>query len=604
MKLFRDFSVRTKFSLAFIINVALIITALLISIYFIIFTGLDKVENYYLENEFFHINAAMDNDLEGLLRNAKDYATWDDMYDYATTHSEAWLRLNITNSVPKNFKIDLILIFDAQGNLIYQYGDFAEFQIGKDLSHHPLIKRAFAAKESKGLCSTSKGIVYIASSQIMRNDESGPRNGTYLYAKLLDKSRLEKIKALTGMDLSIISKKAEVMDSTITEQIDRPKELDAIYQGLKQNPALAFKIYKPHYQSAFVYSILKDIEGEDIGMLEMIRPRKTIPFMRGIFRRISFWLFVFSIISVWITVQIISRIIFRPLKALEKTITDIQKTKDTLKRVGVVSKDELGSLAKEFNAMLDTLNTAQNKLIATQQELIKSEKMAALAELAMGTVHQINNPLSIVLGRIQLLARLISYKATVPIPDLERDLKIIEAQTQRAVEITHGLLRYAQPVSFRFERCDINELLKETISLIKEQFLAEKINIVENLKMDIPHLELCDRKQIQDVFINIMLNAKQAMPGGGELEISTDYDAEKDLASIKFKDNGLGIAPEYMDKLFTPFFSTKPERSGLGLAISYSIVKGLHGTIEIESKLGEGSSFIVKLPVARRGGKL
>ena len=253
--------------------------------------------------------------------------------------------------------------------------------------------------------------------------------------------------------------------------------------------------------------------------------------------------------------------------------------------------------------MLDTLNKSQNDLIETQKNLTKAERMSALAELAMGTVHQINNPLSIVMGRVQMLQRLLIYKAAIPMPDLDRDLKVIEEQTQRAVQITNSLLRYAAPITFRFERCAINELLKDTIGLIKKQLEEENINIAENLKTNLPYVEYCDHRQMQDVFMNIITNARQAMPGGGKLEISTDYDEKEDMVYIKLTDNGCGIPGEHMDKLFTPFFSTRADGNGLGLAISYNIVKGHRGKIEVESKLGVGSVFIVKLPAGQKSGE-
>jgi len=268
-----------------------------------------------------------------------------------------------------------------------------------DLSRNTLIKNALESKEIRGLYSTSKGLAYVAGSQIMHTDESGPRNGTFLYGNLLNNARLEKIKSLTGMDLSIISK-GEVMGSTAIGYIDRAKELNGFYNDLKSKESQEFSIYKPNYQAAFVYSILKDTEGKDIGMLEVIRPRKTIPLARKLFIQGSVWISVFAILSILFIVSIITGLILKPLNVLKKTIEEIQKTKSTLQRVPVESEDEVGILAKEFNAMLDTLNKSQNDLIKTQQDLIKAEKMGALAELAMGTVHQINNPLSIVMGRI------------------------------------------------------------------------------------------------------------------------------------------------------------------------------------------------------------
>jgi len=602
MRRFRAFSIRTKFILAFIINSIFIGSIILILMYIMLNKGLDRIENYYLENEYHSVQSAINNELDILLRNAKDGAYWDDIYNYATAPNDAWAKSNVTDWIPKNFGIDLILIFDVKDNLIYQYGNFEEFQIGMDSSSRPLIKSAVKSKEIRGLSSTSKGLAYVAGSPIMRTDESGPRNGTYLYAKLINKARLEKIKNLTGMDLSIINK-IEVVNSTAVGYIDRPKSLNDIYNNLKDKQSHKFNIYKPNYQSAFVYSILKDIDGKDIGMLEVIRPRKTIPLVRDFFIQSSIWIFIFVILATLLTILAITGFILKPIGVLKKTIGEIQRTKNTLTRAVVNSEDEIGILAKEFNNMLDTLNKSQNDLIETQNNLIKAERMSALAELAMGTVHQINNPLSIVMGRVQMLQRLLIYKASIPMPDLDRDLKVIEEQTQRAVQITNSLLRYAAPITFRFERCAINKLLKDTIGLIKKQFEEENINIAENLKTNLPYVEYCDHRQMQDVFMNIITNARQAMPGGGKLEISTDYDEKEDMVYIKLTDNGCGIPGEHMDKLFTPFFSTRADGNGLGLAISYNIVKGHRGKIEVESKLGVGSVFIVKLPAGQKPGE-
>jgi signal transduction histidine kinase len=599
MKRFKDFSIRTKLNIAFIISEALIGTFTLFFTYIMIIKGLDRIENYYLETELNSVKHSIDNELEVLSRNVKDNAYSDDLYNYATSRSEAWVKLNVADWITRNFKVDLILILDAKNKLIYQCGNFEEFPMNKDLSKHPLIKKIVEFPEVKGLYFTSKGPAYVVSSQIVHTDESGPRNGTYLYGKLMDNARLERIKGLTGIDLSLINK-GEIISSTIVKYVDRPQNLDNIYNELKSKKFQEFNIYKPNYQSAFIYSILKDIEDKDIGMLEIIRPRKTIPLVTGFFIQSSIWIFIFAILAIVITIFLVTGFILRPLNVFKKIIEEIQKTKNILQRVTVETRDEIGVLANEFNAMLDALNKSQNELIETQQNLIKAEKMSALAELAIGTVHQINNPLSIVMGRVQMLQRLIIYKTFIPQPDLEKDLKIMEIQTKRAIDITNSLLRYATPMAFRFEKCDINELVKDTLSLINKQLEEDSINVVENLKTDLPFVEYCDPHQMRDVFMNIITNARQAMPGGGKLEISTDYDKKEDEACIKFTDNGCGIVPEHINKLFTPFFSTRADGTGLGLAISYNILKGHRGRIEVESEFGVGSTFTVKLPVGRR----
>jgi signal transduction histidine kinase len=567
--------------------------------YLVVIVGLGKVEDYYLGTALNSVQIVIDNMLNEMLRNVRDYANWDAMYNYINTQDREWVKTNVTDWIPKNFNIDLILIVDAAGKILYQYGNFEEFQIGKDLTNDPLLKKAFDFREMQGFYSTSKGIALIANSQIMHTNESGPRNGTYLYGRLINKYTLEELKAVTGIEMSLINERG-VIDSTTLGQIKRPKAPEDIYHELVTKKVQTSGIYKPDFQFAFIYNMLQDIKGNNIGMLELIRPMRSITIFKELYTRASVWVYILMILLVGITVVMITNFVLKPLGILEKTIEEIKRTKDMLKRVKVESEDEVGILAKDFNAMMDTLNKSQNELIRTHQDLVKVEKMSTAAELAMGAVHQINNPLSIAINRVQMLRRIISYKTPIPESDLEKDLKIIEEQTKRAVDLTNSLLQYAKPTALRFERCNINELLKDTINLTKAVLEAEKINILENLRPDLPMMQYCDIKQMQDVFMNIIINAQQAMPGAGTLEISTDYDEKEDEVCVNFKDNGCGIPSEDIKKLFTPFFSRKADRTGLGLAISYNIVKAHRGKIEVESEVGRGSMFTVRLPI--RGG--
>lgn len=564
--------------------------------YSMLIIGLNKIEDYFLENELHSVRITLNRDLESLLRVERDYAFWDDMYNYVNRPNNKWAKKYVTDWIPRNFKIDLILIFDNAGKLLYQYGNFKEFKIGKDFSNEPSLKRIFESDETKGLYSTSKEITLIASSGIMHTDGVGPRNGTYLYGKVINKYVLEELKDITGLEISILSER-RVENSTLKEQILRPKDAAGIYNELKNKDLSQFSIYKPSYKFAFIYSCLRDIEGKDIGILELIRPRKSIVLLRSFFVRVSIWIFIAIILSVFIGVLTTTNFILKPLDILKKTIAEIKKTGETFRRTELESSDEIGILAKDFNDMMEALNQSQNKLMQAQQSLIKSEKMATAAELAMGTVHQINNPLAIAIGRIQLLRRIISYKTHIPEADLEKDLTTIENQTKRAIDITNNLLHYAAPITSRFEKCNINNLLKDTLVPIKALLDSEKINIVTNLNPDLPFMEYCDPQQIKDVFMNIIMNAQQAMSGGGQLAISTDYDKTNDMILVKFTDNGPGINPENIKKIFTPFFSTKADKRGLGLAISYNIVKSHHGAIEVESEVGLSSTFTVKLPV-------
>lgn len=257
-------------------------------------------------------------------------------------------------------------------------------------------------------------------------------------------------------------------------------------------------------------------------------------------------------------------------------------------RIRLNSKDEFEELAKSFNVMTEDLKKSQ-------VQLIQSAKLAAIGELASNIAHEINNPLTSILGYAGLIKT-----ETDPLTRKE-DLEIIEKEALRAREIIKNLLDFARQTPLKIEEVDINNVLKTVLSLTKSQARAGDIEVIEYLKEELPKVPI-DINQIKQVFINIINNAIFAMPGGGKLWISTTIDDGKDFVRVGFKDTGTGISEENLTRIFEPFFTTKDASSGtgLGLSISYGIVERHGGKIEVDSKVGEGSTFIVKLPAEAR----
>lgn len=412
-------------------------------------------------------------------------------------------------------------------------------------------------------------------------------------ARFITDDKLAKFKEITGLGLSII-KKGEVKAETnnIYEKLNE-KNSPPFFINKKSG---RFFIYKPDYRNAFVYSIFKDISGEDIGVFELKRPRSAIMGIRQFYIKLSVFILLFVVISILFLATLTTRYILNPLTELTKAIAGIKETKDMLRRINIESQDEIGIFAGEFNAMMDALDRTQNELLRAQQSLIQSEKMSAAAELATGAVHQINNPLSIVVGRASLLRKAMGSNLNMNKEDFDKGLKVVEEQAKRAIDITNNLLLSAKPVVFWFEKCDINKLVNEAVALVKAQLETANIEIEMNLAEGLPEAQYCDIGRMRDVFENIIINAQVAMPEGGKLRIGTYYDGKQDLICIQFEDTGIGIPPENLSKIFVPFFSTDANRTGLGLAISYNILKGHRGTIEVKSSVGRGSTFVVKLP--------
>jgi signal transduction histidine kinase len=253
-------------------------------------------------------------------------------------------------------------------------------------------------------------------------------------------------------------------------------------------------------------------------------------------------------------------------------------------RIRLDSKDEFEELANSFNVMAEGLKKSQ-------LQLIQSAKLAAIGELASNIAHEINNPLTSILGYTGLIKA-----ETDPNARME-DLEIIEKEALRAREIIKNLLDFARQTPLKIEEANINSVLKTVLSLTKSQAKAGNIEVIEELKENLPSIPI-DINQMKQVFINIINNAISAMPGGGKLWILADTDG-KGFIKVSFKDTGIGIPEEHLIRIFDPFFTTKDDTSGtgLGLSISYGIVERHGGNIEVESKVGEGSTFTIKLPV-------
>ncbi len=226
--------------------------------------------------------------------------------------------------------------------------------------------------------------------------------------------------------------------------------------------------------------------------------------------------------------------------------------------------------------------------IGLQQQMVTSEKLASIGLLSAGVAHEINTPLTGISSYVQILQKKLTEANYLQI------LKKIEDQTDRVSKIVKNLLSFSRnPADLAFHRIDLKESLEEIISLIDYRLKSLNINLSLDLK---PVLIYAQRERLQQVFINIILNALDAMPGGGQLTIQTRQQEAR--AIIKITDTGLGIKPEHLPRIFDPFFTTKGigKGTGLGLSISFAIVKEHEGQILVDSQVGQGTTFTIILP--------
>ena len=226
----------------------------------------------------------------------------------------------------------------------------------------------------------------------------------------------------------------------------------------------------------------------------------------------------------------------------------------------------------------------------TEDQLIRSEKLAALGQLAAGIAHEIRNPLT----SINILIH--SITENLPSETSHReDLKVIEEEIRRINDIVEQFLRFARPSPPLLKKREVLPILEETLQLLKPQLERQRISVRKEFQPLLPIV--LDREQIKQVILNLLINAVQAMPQGGRLILGAQVSGNHPWIQLSIRDSGVGIPPEDMKKLFDPFFSTKEGGVGLGLSIAHRIIDQHHGKIEVESHPGEGTLFTVWLPI-------
>ncbi len=224
-----------------------------------------------------------------------------------------------------------------------------------------------------------------------------------------------------------------------------------------------------------------------------------------------------------------------------------------------------------------------------ERHLLRTERLAGVGQLAAGIAHEIRNPLGNISSSIQFC--LSKYD---PPQQIKQFLEIIQRNSENANNIIKGLLDFATPREIKLEKNSIIKVLNNTVGLVKKRCEKDGVQLKKDFTSELPEI-MFDEKWLEQSFLNLILNAKEAMPGGGTLTIKT-YNKEKGILVV-FSDAGIGIKQENLKKVFDPFFTTKDDGTGLGLSLAYQIINAHNGKIDIESTEGKGTDISLYLPV-------
>ena len=458
-------------------------------------------------------------------------------------------------------------------------------------------------------------------------------------------------------ELLIVDHQLKIVASKRPESVDRLYTNEAMRNSIQSGQfhneiEKSGSLFSTHYKRIVFFAPLW-VQGKIAGGIQMEVPLGDL--MMNLLeskRIILISIILDAIVLIVFGTFLLSRVLVKPLKDLVRLTQKISDG-DFSQTIEVTSKNEIGQLISSFNRMverlkenqenlekyLESLESTNKKLKQAQEELIRTEKLASIGRFAAGVAHEVGNPLGAILGYTSILE-----KEGIDREESKDYLKRIEKEIERINRIVRELLDFARPSKFEIREVEINQVVKNAISLLSYQKNFKNVETQLELQPDLPMVK-GDEAQISQVFINIILNAIDAMPNGGILEIQTEdlvvenlflsrseqrypprrkgdpvesnysYMRKADplsavytkfsegdrLVKIRISDTGVGIREEDLKNIFDPFFTTKaPDKgTGLGLSISLRIVESLGGEMRVESEEGKGSTFRDIFPCSR-----
>ncbi|HKL26345.1 MAG TPA: ATP-binding protein [Desulfuromonadales bacterium] len=353
-----------------------------------------------------------------------------------------------------------------------------------------------------------------------------------------------------------------------------------------------------------------------LGILEVQSSLQNMVAQAGSYRNniIAFAIFLLFLTVVCLT-WLTQHLVIMPVDTLLLHARKVSKM-ELDSQVDLDAKDEMGELADAFNEMTVKLKNSRDEYLQltgtletkvqertaeiaeVHAQLVRSEKLASLGQLVAGIAHEINNPLSGILmyGTLFLNNKQLDQQ-------LREDAAVVVRETERCAEIVKRLLEFSRTSIPDKQPRSITEIMGNTLALFEHQASMNNIEIVRDYQADLPEIAV-DPTQIEQVFINMLVNASQAMPDGGTLSIGIGYDRSQDCIRTSITDTGYGIAEQDLPKIFDPFFTTKGANeegiggTGLGLSVSYGIIQNHGGRINVRSMVGEGTTFTIDLPVS------
>jgi signal transduction histidine kinase len=429
--------------------------------------------------------------------------------------------------------------------------------------------------------------------------------GTYLDHLLVDLKR----QALA--DIVLVDPSGELIATTLAgkeEGFEELLRLAVIPRLDDRTQPVDVKLDRRDYQVAYNPLIIRE---QPVGWIGVVKNSDYLVNQAATSRNLFILLFTAGTLATILIGYLLSQNISRPLLRL-RDLSQAVASGDLNQSIGLVRNDEIGELGEAFDSMTQQLRERteeaerlyaeslqrnrelkeiNERLKATQLQLIQSEKLASIGQLTAGIVHDVKNPFAVIMG----MAEVLGEDETLD-PELKHGLKVMRESAIKGNTIVSDLLKFARQSQPELHQADLRETVRASLRLTA--YLTRRFEMTSILP-EKPLLVIYDPQQIEQVLINLIHNAVQAMPEKGKLHVALEEVGE--TARISVQDSGSGIAPEHLKRIFDPFFTTKAEGegTGLGLSVSYGIIANHQGRIEVESALGKGTQFTIVLPISQ-----
>lgn len=560
----------------------------LLSNHLTIYHSGNKQKNIFAAKVASRLSHLIANENKRIATLCYDWAAWDAMYVYAEKPSKEFETESLPRNVVPESDLSLVLIVDKNQQVIFHQGfaqessHFIKFKLQNQVAS-PLwesIRHSFSRPELKNVIAlTEFGPLIAISAPIMHSDGQGPMNGRVIMGRLVDRSFIHRIGAAIQEKTTLV-KPSDLQNDLLKEELRSLYEQNFYFKETKNFLCIYSLFLNPAGQASFAIRIDAD--------------KTLFRLQEKAVRNFLIVLFLCTLFAGAIFYGFIDRTLLQRLEKISIKTKHITSFEDLSVRVAEDGNDEIAQLSRDINKMLERLENENIHHQAMESRLIMNEKLVATGQLAAHIAHEINNPLFAISNSIAVIKKQMKNASN----DIMEVLPLAEKEIKRVRKITRKLLDYGKVNLETFRESDLGSILDSAEDVLKLSKQIRNTVIARDKKNDALPI-FCNPDSLQQVFMNLILNASEAMNGRGEIAISTDRSGE--VYDIHFRDAGPGFSAAVKKRIFEPFNSSKETKgAGLGLYISYHIVKRHGGSMLMDETGLSGAHLIVTLP-RRRG---